>query len=298
MNKPLCILLGIFITLLFLFLIHLWKRKRSIRKTRALPREVKIYNLKAALEPSGFTYDSETDLITSTLHPWQRQFGYEHLYDVGAPLFHMILHCQPIYFDYEGKTWLIELWKGQYGINIGSEIGVYYADELIEPEKRKSTHFSSINDQELLHLSSTLYLIRKPYYKLERWHWWLTGFSLGTFAEPEDIVLDAAVTFPNHAMLNAFLDGVLELDIPLRNISIHYLTVKIRFDHPLSGNLLDKIPIRRRITQWINHFNTHLFCFFTRPFSYTLDRLTYLLIYSPFLFRLLTKRKHFKGRKG
>ena len=28
----------------------------------------------------------------------------------------MVFETLPVYFDYAGKTWLIQIWKGQYGI--------------------------------------------------------------------------------------------------------------------------------------------------------------------------------------
>ena len=42
-----------------------------------------------------------------------------------APRFQMVFDALPVYFDYQKKTWLIEFWKGQYGINTGAEIGIY-----------------------------------------------------------------------------------------------------------------------------------------------------------------------------
>ena len=39
----------------------------------------------------------------------------------------MIIDCEPVRFYYGGKKWLIELWKGQYGMTTGCEIGVYTA---------------------------------------------------------------------------------------------------------------------------------------------------------------------------
>ena len=39
----------------------------------------------------------------------------------------MIIDAYPVYFDYQDKTWMIEFWRGQYGINTGAEIGVYHA---------------------------------------------------------------------------------------------------------------------------------------------------------------------------
>ena len=55
----------------------------------------------------------------------QRHFGYAFGYDNAALLMSAVLHCEPIFFDYADKTWMIELWKGQYGLETGCEIGVY-----------------------------------------------------------------------------------------------------------------------------------------------------------------------------
>ena len=33
----------------------------------------------------------------------------------------MVFETLPVYFDYAGKTWLIQIWKGQYGICTGCE---------------------------------------------------------------------------------------------------------------------------------------------------------------------------------
>ena len=45
----------------------------------------------------------------------------------------MIIDCEPICFMYGGKNWMIELWKGQYGLETGGEIGVYNAAENRPP---------------------------------------------------------------------------------------------------------------------------------------------------------------------
>jgi hypothetical protein len=55
----------------------------------------------------------------------QRNFGYAYGYDFAALGMSFILDCEPIFFDYDGKHWMIELWKGQYGLESGCEIGVY-----------------------------------------------------------------------------------------------------------------------------------------------------------------------------
>ena len=65
------------------------------------------------------------------MYPLQRYFGYAYAYDAAALAMNAIIDCEPIFFDYAGKTWMIELWKGQYGLETGCEIGVYNRDHRL-----------------------------------------------------------------------------------------------------------------------------------------------------------------------
>ncbi len=57
-------------------------------------------------------------------------YSYYYFYDEVAPAGAMIIDQVQIPFEYEGKNWLIQLWKGQYGmILLGSDIGVFTADK-------------------------------------------------------------------------------------------------------------------------------------------------------------------------
>ena len=78
-----------------------------------------------AVDVAGFAYDPRQDIIYSKMYPLQRSFGYAYGYDAAALGMDAIIDCEPIFFDYAGKTWMIELWKGQYGLETGCEIGVY-----------------------------------------------------------------------------------------------------------------------------------------------------------------------------
>src|SRR4051794_9572622 len=80
-----------------------------------------------AVVAAGFDFDPVGDIIYSRMDALQRKAGYCWNYDRAAPLFDMIIDCEPIYFKYGGAKWMIELWKGQYGIMTGAEIGVYKA---------------------------------------------------------------------------------------------------------------------------------------------------------------------------
>ena len=81
--------------------------------------------LASAVDAAGFWYDPVQDIIYSRMDPVQRKFGYTYGYDASALLMGMAIDCEPIFFKYGGKTWMIELWKGQYGLMTGCEIGIY-----------------------------------------------------------------------------------------------------------------------------------------------------------------------------
>ncbi len=61
----------------------------------------------------------------------------------------MVIDAFPVYFNYEGRTWLVEFWKGQYGINTGGEVGIYHAKGVIPPHAYHTVHFEAVSDAEL-----------------------------------------------------------------------------------------------------------------------------------------------------
>src|SRR5690242_20482520 len=81
--------------------------------------------LAQAVYLAGFLYDPDQDIIYSRMDALQRNFGYAFGYDAAALAMNAVIDCEPVFFDYDGKHWMIELWKGQYGLETGCEIGVY-----------------------------------------------------------------------------------------------------------------------------------------------------------------------------
>jgi UDP-2,3-diacylglucosamine pyrophosphatase LpxH len=175
-----------------------------------------------AVVAAGFSYDPRQDIIYSRMYPLQRHFGYGYGYDAAALAMNAIIDCEPIFFDYGGKSWMIELWKGQYGLETGCEIGVYnraggpssawysILDATIgqrpgDPNPAHNRFFDCANDNELLRMSWTLYkngsrlFSRGP----ER-HWWLTGFKWGVISEPEELTMDISIECLDAAMTTAF----------------------------------------------------------------------------------------------
>ena len=128
----------------------IWRiRSRRFRPTADIQRQQ--MELNADLKDAGFAYEINGDYFYSLMDCWQREVGYCRLYDEAAPMFNMIMDCEPVEFSYGGKRWLIELWKGQYGITTGGEIGIYNTKrEDIDHEKFKGTFYENIQDDERL----------------------------------------------------------------------------------------------------------------------------------------------------
>ena len=131
------------IALLFCTVFH-FKKKKIIKKIKCMDRCEKCILLDELVKPLGSAWyipsikaDSISILGKVMLFSIQRSEGLEkrpvknavsHQCVHLAPRFQMVTQFEPIYFDYDGKTWLIEFWKGQYGINTGAEIGIYHTD--------------------------------------------------------------------------------------------------------------------------------------------------------------------------
>ena len=211
-----------------------------------------------AVEAAGFLYDPRQDIIYSKMYPLQRHFGYAYGYDAAALAMNAIIDCEPIFFDYAGKTWMIELWKGQYGLETGCEIGVYnrapgspaipYAllDATIgqRPGDSNPSHnlfFDCAGDDELLLMSSTLYrngeklLCRGP----ER-HWWLTGFKWGVYSEPSDLTMDVSITCLDAVMTSAFVAALTGMGY--QNVQTSGNTVSFTFETPRTRQPRDDVP--------------------------------------------------------
>jgi hypothetical protein len=167
-----------------------------------------ITNLAKAVDKAGFEYDPEQDIVQSKMDVWQRNFGYCWLYDALAPLGSMIIDCEPFYFDYDGKRWMIELWKGQYGLATGAEIGLYNHEMgLIED---RAGLFWCVTNRERLTMDFALYRDGARLFKRgPEWHWWLTGFKWGVFSDPSSLKMEVHIDgFPTRKMRDSFADSV------------------------------------------------------------------------------------------
>ncbi len=155
----------------------------------------------------GFDVNIYDLLIYGTVHCWQRELGFNLLYDLLAdttPLYN--LETRRIKFVYGGKVWMIQVWKGNYGLaSNGVEVGVYN-----RPIAGAPTVFHAAADDEMMPLSAKLYhgdelLLEKG----PETHWWLSAFKLSPVIYlPESLTMTFSITFPDRKMLRAFTAAV------------------------------------------------------------------------------------------
>lgn len=156
----------------------------------------------------GYLYDPEAKCFYTADDPWQRNFGYNELYDQSASLVAIIIETCRLKFDYDDRDWMIQLWKGNYGfILYGAEIGIY-----TKPKDRELEHYDCATDEDMLQMEMTLYertevlgvktwvkTFSRPYQR----QWWHTGFVLGNMMTrfDEDLRMYARITMRDYAML-------------------------------------------------------------------------------------------------
>ncbi len=260
--------------------------KKRVRNTSA---EVKIRNLNEALAPFGFCYDEKNDAICSTMYPWQREMGYCRAYDESAFAMYMVFDCEPVYFNYNGARYLLEVWKGQYGCTTGAEIGLYVNRSQDWKKPPEALFYECVEDEERLQMAYTLYKNGTPVQKRRELHWWLTGFCVGMFSQKEELVMEVQITFPNAAMRNAFYSGLLRAGYERNSIRVERYRVYFKFDIPRSRQpeFCGK-RCRRRVMRR-NCRNCRRYCRISKCFCTTLDKITYIGYCFPLLYRTLIR---------
>jgi hypothetical protein len=222
-----------------------------------LPEGTGNEDLDELIEIFGYAYDPEQDIFISRLHPWQRKIGYCRLFDELSPLMGMIIDCEPIYFSYNGKKWLLGLWKGQYDMVTGGEIGLYKG--LVNfsiPDLSSAIYYRSAGDDELLSMSFTLKKNGQTLLTRDGTHWWLTGFKLGEFSDPSELSMDASITLANEEMRNAFIQGLKNTGYKREEYTVSGNAVSFTFDVPHTPQPLT----RTKFTDWIIQKKNKFLC--------------------------------------
>ncbi len=259
------------------------KRKKNLKK---LAFSYTIDDLNNDLKPFGFAYYPPQDYFYSIMHGWQSECGYCELYDEGSAALSMIIDCEPIYFKYGGKKWLIEFWKGQYGMNTGCEIGIYTTTGpvLNIPGVFNGTFYYCANEEEHLPLAFTLKKNGKVIFHRRELHWWLTGFKMGEFSWPSELTVDIEITLKDSEMRDAFVGGLLKNGYLMEELTIRGNTVSFVYDIPRYRQPKSRTPYVEDYMQTNNWRNCEAYNIATGAYRNTVDRLNYVRNAAPKLY--------------
>ncbi|MDR1465927.1 MAG: DUF4474 domain-containing protein [Oscillospiraceae bacterium] len=160
---------------------------------------VNLLSFKYTRNDGGFYY-TEKD-------PWQRIFGFNSVFDMFSFLANAFYDTMRVKFEYGGKEWMVQFWKGSYGVCmfVGGEIGIYS-----KSLDKRVDHYDAAKDSECFPMSMTVYqkgerLFTRP---LEN-YWWVNGFKPGYLKNflrtpRTDCSLESTLVLPNAAMADAF----------------------------------------------------------------------------------------------
>jgi RHS repeat-associated protein len=160
---------------------------------------------------AGFAWDNSQKIWYAKQNAWQRSLGYCDLYDTMAPLAGIDISHSKRPFTYNGKKWMIWLWKGRYGITTGAEVGIYIYSSTKSisyfGRTAKMKWYRAATDAEVKNfkVSMTLYKNgKKLFSRNTKGAWWITGFKMGMPSRRDSLKMKVTITFPSKDMANAF----------------------------------------------------------------------------------------------
>lgn len=156
---------------------------------------------------------------TNDKEAWQYNFGFGRIYDFFAPYLLLEYDYVRIFFTYENKDWMLQMWKGQYGmIFYGGEIGIYNREHS-EKGINDWTFFECPAEDDWLDMEMTLWHqeidgswtreFTREYGK----YWWCTGFKNGHLRQEEpadELRMTGRITLKDEKMAKIVADGLKE----------------------------------------------------------------------------------------
>jgi hypothetical protein len=292
-NVGLLIIAGIFL-LLIVYIVSLLRREKKKNKREVVQpvREVlgnvpeRVAELNQEIKPFGFAYEPYQDIFYSLMYPWQRELGYCRLYDEASAALSMIIDCEPIRFEYNGKRWLIEFWKGQYGMNTGGEVGIYYTTgpDLNIPGVFNGTFYYCVEDEDRINMSFVLKKDGNILFTRSGYHWWLTGFKLGEFSKPSQLSMDITLDLYDKQMANTFVAALKKAGYQDNEYTQRGNRVIVYFDKPHTTQPITRYGITEYIMQRNNEYLCNSYNLLTEEYTDTLDKLEILRNESPSMY--------------
>jgi hypothetical protein len=170
---------------------------------------------------NGYKYSEDGYYYCDDRDCWQKNTGYNEVYDRWAPRAAMFIDQVRIRFPYEGKNWMIQMWKGQYGFTlIGAETGIFTCDiDEYKGDTTDTVRFCCADREDWLRMQLDCYYSeggKGPYDKIFTrpydTYWWTTGFVKGQLtkytAPRTELKTINRITFKSEEQANLFVQGL------------------------------------------------------------------------------------------
>ncbi len=172
----------------------------------------------AGLGLAGFAYDAKYNVFYATGSGWQRTMGYTELYDRLAAVAFMPLDTIRIKFNYNDMQWMVQLWKGYYGLVLaGCETG-FYNRPGDTPENQ--TTYNVVSEEYHQEMSCKFHYGLSSFNRYSK-TWWLTGFSPAIQSSPATTIplmrVEMTINFTDIGLMNAFIGGLEDVDHIFQN---------------------------------------------------------------------------------
>jgi len=152
----------------------------------------------------GFDFDLHNYVLRNPRSHFNKRFGFNIFFDMAAPLVLMDLDTLRFPFNYNGKDYMLQFWKGSYFLVAnGAEVGIYE-----KPSGRPLQWDCSDTELEMtmqLYQKDDLFFEFGPYHS-----WWAAAFRYGNpllmpVRSSKDLRLTGTILFEDEVMLDAFL---------------------------------------------------------------------------------------------
>ena len=153
----------------------------------------------------GHNFNFYEMTIYSTVDCWMRNYGFCIFYDVAANLLptNFKYITRRFKFSYDGLDWMVQMWKGNYFIANGGEVGLYWREK-----GQIGSYYNCATEEIPMSLQVSIgnkILVNR---KLQD-HWWICGFNIGEkLYLPTSLTLRSTLVMPDKEMLDAFTAAI------------------------------------------------------------------------------------------
>ena len=156
---------------------------------------------------------------TNDKDAWQYNFGFGKIYDFVSPYILLEYDYIRVFFTYQDKDWMLQMWKGQYGLVFyGGEVGIYNRDH-VDDGMNEWTFFNCPAEEDWLKMDMTLWheqfdgTWNREFTREYDEYWWCTGFKNGHLRQEEpadELRLTGRITFKDAEMTRLVAEGLAE----------------------------------------------------------------------------------------